>query len=195
MKAGTALADLLKVDNSTPRLKRQQNRHRISHSYSQDLYPGLRSTSWKMVGQCQCLSLCLPPYLPSSPKLHYSHRSSSVTHVSGGQGECGVYARSKIYEQLKVDQYRASISLCARQTGWVKGTHGKPQAIYFYICFPFKEGRLWRNYVLLLRDFLYDVDIFHGTGHQDPQKEAGIEIYICVCLCWFTLLLLFRSCW
>lgn len=33
--------------------------------------------------------------------------------------------------------------------GWVRETRSKPQAIYFYICFPSKEGRLWQNYVLL----------------------------------------------
>lgn len=38
---------------------------------------------------------------------------------------------------------------CVLLPGWVRGTRSKPQAIYFYICFPSKEGRLWQNYVLL----------------------------------------------
>lgn len=38
---------------------------------------------------------------------------------------------------------------CVLLPGWVRGIRSKPQAIYFYICFLSKEGRLWQNYVLL----------------------------------------------
>lgn len=66
---------------------------------------------------CLCASLSL--YLPSSLRFFYSLLSSSITHAAGGQGECGVFTGSKIYEQLKVGRRPASISpACCCQDGW-----------------------------------------------------------------------------
>lgn len=68
--------------------------------------------------------------------------------------------------------------------GRVRGARSKPHAIYFYICFPSKEGRLWQNYGLVCLVFYNDVDIFHGKGPLEvraPARVAQIEKRVLWC--------------
>lgn len=90
---------------------------------------------------------CRCPLIPSERLPHPCRRGGGGG--GGGQGECGVFAGSKIYEQLKSratpgihQPGQTAASLGGVGLGGEAGVrNGKTQAIYFYICFLFKEGR------------------------------------------------------
>lgn len=68
------------------------------------------------------------------------------------------FTGSKIYEQLKGRRRGASISsACRCQARW-RGD-SKAHAIYFYICFLSKEGRLWQKMILYGPQFGCDIDV------------------------------------
>lgn len=133
-------------------------------------------------GELVCLRASLLLRLPSSPSLFYSLLSSSITRAAGGTRRMWRFHWIKNLRAIKSRPMPGIHQPCVLLPGWVRGTCSKPQAIYFYICFPFKEGRLWQNYVLLSQDFHCDVDIFQETDSSEvrvPEKEAGKEKYVC----------------
>lgn len=132
-----------------------------------------------MAGKSWCISV-LPFFLcfPSSPASSHSIRAAPSPMSPGKQGECGVFTGSKIYEQLKS---RATPGIhqpghTATSRGGGGRRHGKTQAIYFYIRFLFKEGRLWQNYVLPLWDCWFLMK--HPQWGQSTWK--GIKCVVCL---------------
>lgn len=81
------------------------------------------------------------------------------------------FTGSKIYEQLKGRRRGASISsVCSCQARW-RGD-SKAHAIYFYICFLSKEGRLWQKMILYGPQFGWDIDIVPHTASAAESECA-----------------------
>lgn len=91
--------------------------------------------------------LSLLPILTGAPSFN---PSSSVTRVAGGTRRVWRFRRIKNLRAIKKsgDTVHPSARHTAASLGGRGGGHSKTQAIYFYICFRFKQGRLWQNDVL-----------------------------------------------
>lgn len=108
--------------------------------------------------------------------------SGSVTHVAGETRRVWRFHRIKNLRAIKKSgdtghpSARAHCHKPGRGGGWGGRRHGKTQAIYFYIRFLFKEGRLWQNYVLPLWDCWFLMK--HPQWGQSTWK--GIKCVVCL---------------
>lgn len=158
-----------------------------SHARPWNLPHAALCKSWYVAALCLSVSLFL--HLPPPPRLLYSHPSCSVTHVAGGQGECGVFTGSKIYEQLKVVRRPASISAACRcQAGW-GGLAVNHRRYTFISVFPSKR----EGYGKIM---FYCCRISSAMGRSltqrrhwrsEPRKQTQVSrnMYVCKSVCLF----------
>lgn len=118
------------------------------------------------------LSLPFFLWLPSP----FIHIGSSLSPTSPGGGTKRVWRFRRI-KNLRAIKSQAMPGIhqpgCVCACVCVGGGYGKSQAIYFYICFLFKSGRLWQN----------DVSPFLGS-HETPSVTQstweGVKCVVCL---------------
>lgn len=153
------------------------------------------TVSWYVAASvkvCECV--CAPPRSVSSSLIEaLLFPPERLCHpFLLGTRRMWLFPRIKNLRAIKSQPTPSIHQPCVPLPSWVRGARSKPRAIYFYICFPSKEGRLWQNEILLLSVFRYNTDVHRMgfLGVRSPGKEAGIEKRVCVfCLCWGILFL------